>query len=455
MSVGLEDERPVFYEFARDWIRGAKRVSAIKFFVKWRALGALRSAATILFGARVNVQNWADRILVINLNALGDVVIFTSVLRHHKECFPNKKIYLLLPVDVGLDKASFGEGVDEIITVDHRKFGLNPFYAFGFINFLRRVGFKTIVNYGLSVTEIPGKIITVSLGAKEIVGYEGLEVQLKNPFDSAAKQAINFVRTEIFPHYTLLIPTLREDVDRHGGLHHFVRHYISIYEKFSGCVSSNYSALLRLVAADEKSVRAMLVRNGVAPKAYCVMIMGSRSTSRRWEVEKFAKVAEEIGRHGTPIVLAGASYEKELAEKFKKLYKGRQVDLVGKLSVPELIALIDQSLFVLTNDTAPVHIAVALKIPSLCVVGAGHLGMLSFYGYKQINRWVYAKTNCLFDNWRCVLGIPGGVPAPCISAIEAREAMRELRKLLKAIREGADKRVADRDFEVEFDHIPK
>jgi ADP-heptose:LPS heptosyltransferase len=428
----------------------------LRFFIKFRVVAALRSLLLFLVSKKVNKNGWENRMLIVNTDALGDLVMFTSVLKHYKSCFPQKKLYLLVCVAFGVDKESFGNFVDEIIILDHRKFGLNPLYASAFINGLRRTGFATVINHTPNAAELPSRIIAVSIGAKEVVGYEGPGIQFRRPLDSSEKESMQFIRKAIFPKYSNLIGSIDKDTTEDGRPRHYIRHQMAIYEGFSKCSSSDYSTFLEVNPAAKFSTGALLRSKGIVAGSYCVLAVGASSPQRRWNIERFVGVAKEIDSKNIPMVLVGTKSEIPLAGNFKNLFRGRLVDLVGSLSLPQLIALINESLFVFTNDTAPVHIAVALKKPSLCVVGGAHLGILSLYGYPNLNVWVYDRNApCLFDNWQCAGRVPEDAPAPCIASVKASTVIDALNNLLGNIQKLAKvlKSASRKDFQIEFEKI--
>ncbi len=431
----------------------AKVNDYLKFFIKWRLLGFVRGVLISLFGHKPNKAEWEKRVLVVNLHALGDVVAMTSVLRRYKMDFPDKKIYCLFSKDTGIIEKLFGEFADEIIFVDLKKFGTNPFYELNFLNSLRDTGFETVVNQGYGLFEIPGKIISVGVGAKNVIGYEGLVIEYVNA-DWAARHRISFIKKSIFPRYTKIVPILDNDFRARGRVMNFSRIYAAIYEAFLGHAPKIMPTKTGIDPDAEKSVCAYLEQRGIKLGSCAVFVLGAKTPSRRWPIEKFAEVAQEMNRSGVPVVLVGAPSERELAARFKKISDVPVVDLVGEFSVAQLVSVINNCLFVLTNDTAPVHIAVALKKPSLCIMGAAIFGVSDHYGYPRINRWAWAKTDCFFDNWRCVQRVAPGEPAPCIAAVTSEKVISELRELL-ALVQGKDYRssVKDENFEPEFESL--
>src|SRR5258708_2774791 len=179
----------------------------LKFIFKMKIVTPLRSLFLLLRGEQPNRNGSEERLLIINLQALGDLVVFTSVLKHYKKRFPDKKIYLLIK-NVGLENIFKGEFADEIITLDYRKFASDPFYGASVINKLRRIGFHTVINQDWSAAEIMGEIISVSVGAEEVIGYEGLGSEFVRPFDAQQVRNLHIATEKIYPRFTKIIPSI-------------------------------------------------------------------------------------------------------------------------------------------------------------------------------------------------------------------------------------------------------
>jgi ADP-heptose:LPS heptosyltransferase len=131
--------------------------------------------------------------LLINFDGLGDIVLMSGVVKHYKKDFPNKKIYLAVRANVGVDRSLFGDFIDEVIYFDADAFKKNPIYGLRFVNDLRKIGFAIVINHDPSVGEILGKDVAARLGAKEVIGYEGLGIQFAHPYDSNMEMGIRYV----------------------------------------------------------------------------------------------------------------------------------------------------------------------------------------------------------------------------------------------------------------------
>ncbi len=405
-----------------------KAVSYLKFLVKTRIVSPLRALFVSMFGGRVNTPGWDDRMLIINLEALGDLVVFTSVLKHFKKRFPDKKIYLVIKKGFGIEEIFKGLYVDEVITLDYRKFSVNPLYGAKFIGHLRNIGFKKVINHDWSAAEINGKYIATGVGADEVIGYEGLGIEFTRPFDIQQVKNMRVVLRKLNPRYTKIIPSIDAMRGNAKEIPSALRHYIAIYEEATGFHEKDYSTTLPTSRVMPEGMDAVS-RFGLTGKRYGILGVNASVAYKRWPLEEFAKVAQFFARHDLDIVLAGAPKEVELARHFESIAGTKLVNAVGKTSIHDLIQLVESAAYVVTNDSSIVHFAVALKVPSVCITGGGQFGMFSNYGDENLNRWVYRETNCFGDNWLCGRDALPGNPSPCIAAIKAEDVLDELETL--------------------------
>ena len=140
---------------------------------------------------------------------------------------------------------------------------------------------------------------------------------------------------------------------------------------------SNFSASPK--ASDV--VGNLLAENSLAAGKYVVFIPGAAHDNKCWPIDKFAVLAEKIkADFDLPIVIAGGPKEKPLAEKIKSTAKVSVVDLVGATDIPELVALLDKSRLVVSNDTGPGHIAVALGRDVVMIFGPTNPARICPYG---------------------------------------------------------------------------
>lgn len=115
---------------------------------------------------------------------------------------------------------------------------------------------------------------------------------------------------------------------------------------------------------------------GSLSNPYVVIAFSAAIKERSWELEKFSAVIDSIPqKYG--IVLTGTGdldciNATRILESVHN--RDRVVNMVNKLTICELVNIIGGASFLIGNDSAPVHIAAATHVRSLCICPGGHYG---------------------------------------------------------------------------------
>ncbi len=99
---------------------------------------------------------------------------------------------------------------------------------------------------------------------------------------------------------------------------------------------------------------------------YIVISPCSSMPYRNWTIEGYAAVADYIAeKYHRPIVLSGApsAIEKEFGEKISARCRQKPVNLIGKTTLKELLAVIDGAELLIAPDSGPAHMATAVNTP--------------------------------------------------------------------------------------------
>ncbi len=93
-------------------------------------------------------------------------------------------------------------------------------------------------------------------------------------------------------------------------------------------------------------------------------------SAKRWPEEYFASLANKfITELNAKLLLFGSKNEVPIAKKLLSLTNRPIFNFVGKTSLRQLIALISKCSLFVTNDSGPMHIANALRIPVVAIFG--------------------------------------------------------------------------------------
>jgi ADP-heptose:LPS heptosyltransferase len=98
---------------------------------------------------------------------------------------------------------------------------------------------------------------------------------------------------------------------------------------------------------------------------YAVLLPGTNWLTKRWPVERFkSMVAPLRDRFGLKSVVAGSPGEVDLAERV-----AGGINVAGKTTLRQLVALLQGAELVIANDSGPMHIAAALGKPMVTLFG--------------------------------------------------------------------------------------
>lgn len=101
-------------------------------------------------------------------------------------------------------------------------------------------------------------------------------------------------------------------------------------------------------------------------RPYLVLHPGSTDPRRRWSPGKFAQAANLLqSKYGLAAVITGVDYESQAAAALAQALPGETHNLCGQLSLPALTGLLAQARLVVSNDTGPLHLALALGTPTV------------------------------------------------------------------------------------------
>ena len=273
-----------------------------------------------------------DKLLLVKYSALGDVVNVTSVLsclRHH---FPDLRISWLLASEyVPLME---GQGLaDKIISWDRRE-GLR-----GFLNILEKIR-REKFDWFLDMQWVDrSAVIAFFSGASTKVGYhKSLSwIYGRSP---GAKWNDN-------------LPLLQ----RQGV----------VVEGLGVNDCHKFPPVLLPPSCDNVTVD--LLRKENVP--VILGIIGASRPHKRWPVVNWIKFLRMASDNGYRVAITGAGKdEREMADSIVKGLEGRQViDLVGKLDLPGLAKAMSLCSGVVGGDTGPLHMAVALNVPTVALFG--------------------------------------------------------------------------------------
>ena len=157
---------------------------------------------------------------------------------------------------------------------------------------------------------------------------------------------------------------------------HAVEYYLSLLSFLNIKPQSNFLELNVPQESNKKSLD-MLTGKGITSSDLVIGIApgaggswGKDATYKHWPALKFAQVADKLALElGAKIVIVGDETEIVIADVMINAMRNKPIDLVGKVSLAILPALIKNFNIFITNDGGPMHMAVALGVKSVSVFG--------------------------------------------------------------------------------------
>ena len=286
------------------------------------------------------------RILVVRVDLLGDTVLTTPAIAALRRGYPHAKIDVLAQQSTA-DVLAAERDIAQVITYNPQTLRGRGGWrrALQLLWRLRRARY----DLAISVSGDIGSILTRLSGANRSVGYAG--------------EAYPFMLTDP-------VPGRRYDVAQHE-----TRYVLALAEAAGGIVTpEDVRPRLHVAPRERAEMAAMLrlARARLGRKGPIVaMHAGARNgKAKRWPTSHFAALADQLAETlDALVVVTGAPNEAPLACDIAQHARRPLLNISGKTSLPELVALLAESDVLVTGDSGPMHIACAVETPVVVMHG--------------------------------------------------------------------------------------
>jgi lipopolysaccharide heptosyltransferase I len=365
-----------------------------------------------------------DRILLIKPSAFGDVVHTVPVLVKLRARYPSARIdWLITPQNA--DVVRWHPALSNVVLFDrHRyaRFGRSASATRDFFAFLadvRRTRYDLVVDlHG----QLRSALLALATGAGVRVGFDRprrrtASASLRRLGKEALRHGWTGCREGAWLAYTHRIPVPTLDV-----------HAIDRYLWLGDVLGFDADAPeLRVYFPPEATAAAeqLLARHGVGRGPLALLLPGTIWETKHWRPEGFAEVGRALLRAGWAVVVAGAVGDRPCCRAVTALCPGA-CDLSGATTLAELGALMRRAELCVTNDSGPMHFAVALGRPVVSVFGPTDPLWIGPYGRPEAV--VRAGVACA----PCYLRTRSACPhdLACMRQVSAAMVLDRLRALL-------------------------
>lgn len=160
---------------------------------------------------------------------------------------------------------------------------------------------------------------------------------------------------------------------------------------------------------------------------------GAHHFTKRWPPKKFAGLAEALlKKYSCDIVLLGGAADREICQKINEQISLKAVDRSGATSVFETARELDKCDVLITNDTGVMHIAAARRVPVVAIFGST-VKEFGFAPFRVENRVVeinglpcrpcthIGRAECPLGHFKCMNLIEPGAVLKSVEEIFLKE----------------------------------
>lgn len=283
-----------------------------------------------------------DRILVRGVNWIGDSVMTLPALRSLKKAFPGAHIALLVKPWVA-PLFEQNPDINEVTIYE------NEFQGFwGKFMLSRKIRKGKFCSSILFQNAFDAALITFLAGIKQRAGYR--------------RDGRGFLLTD-----PVLVPSNHRKT-------HEIFYYLNLLERIG--IKSEYSVPYLFLSLDERIEARRRLEHLKRP----VLGLNPGATfgsAKRWLPERFAEISNWFLKDTNGgVVIFGGKKEIEITDEVYKLIEphyraeGSVLNIAGKTNLREFISLISECDVFVTNDSGPLHVAYALRIPMVALFGS-------------------------------------------------------------------------------------
>lgn len=209
------------------------------------------------------------------------------------------------------------------------------------------------------------------------------------------------------------------------------QHLVITYKELLAPLSipvSNTPPTLYISAEEQAAARTLLDRCGIVKGKNTLVGINpgaAYGSAKCWLPDRFHSLTQRLLENPNLFVIYfGDAAGTELVEGICKDMPERVINMAGKTSLRELMALIKQCDAFLTNDSGPMHIAAALKIPLVAIFGSTSDVKTGPYGIGKV---IHKHVECSPCYKRVC-----PIDFRCMKRIEVDEVYQELNKIVRA-----------------------
>jgi heptosyltransferase-2 len=297
-----------------------------------------------------------QRILVIQTAFMGDAVLITPLLRALKRIFPRSDIDVLA-IPQTRELFRYHPAVHGIMTFNKKNALLKPFSFLKLLFSIRKNRYDAAISVQGSMTSS----LLMKLGG--------------------VPRRIGFAKQKLL--------TDRMFLDRNA--HAAVRHL----NLLKSLTDRTFDPQTELFWPEKEKRNSERIMSGVRKEYTFVLGIapGSIWTTKRWPEEYFVELLKILSRHPIKVFLFGGREDRALCERIIGRSGTNAENMAGALTLLESCSLIHEIDLMLSNDSAPLHLANAVHTDVFALFGPTVRGF-GFYPFRKNDRVIEVNLPC-------------------------------------------------------------
>lgn len=300
------------------------------------------------------------RILILAIRAMGDAVLITPIIRLIRQNLSPS--YLAVLVDsISAEVLLNNPYIDKLYVINRTEHRRKPIFQrigrdIGFLKELRRERFDIAID----LFSGPRSAILSYLSGANIRYGEDKRARLRGfLYNKRVK--------------------VKEDE------YHLIEQKLQI---IANLIQKVDDTSLELFLTEEEIAKAGRLLKGKRIRDDCLRVglfPGSGWRHKNWLPERFAKLGDILAEiYNAEIMIFGGPRDVEVCRQVEGLMANPSINLYGIASVRDTLALINEVEFFISNDTGPMHIAVALKKPTVALFGPSDVKKYGPWGKNAV-----------------------------------------------------------------------
>jgi len=298
------------------------------------------------------IVNNINRILIIKLRAIGDVVLSTIVIQNLRSAFPNARIDFLTE-DYCSQVVEGNPHINHVLVLHRKKNRSLPWFRrwqndIRFLLHVKRQHYDLVFDF---FGNPRSAFLTFISGARQRVGYDYRIRRLA---------------------YTTVVTSRAKVV--HEALWHLDALQAVGIPVISSTLDFTINNDAQLFADD------FLEREQLTGQRLAAVNFSGGWPAKKWPLANFAKLAERIAdQYQAKILVLWGPGEKQEAEKLLKICRVPLI-LIPATNLKQLGAIVTKVQLLVTTDSGPMHLAAAVNTPCVALFGPTNFRLQGPYG---------------------------------------------------------------------------